>query len=347
MPRLDKSQHWISKTLEASLNTPEPAGANYTFLPTRQAFFNLPKLEKITDADRIGRNAPSHACNAYWLPSEITVADDVETDLPARLFRRALGGAVTDTVVSAAQVWDHEFAILPPTVGDDLPSFSMASQLASASFLLAGMAVDKFKMSQTKAARAQYEATLVNTGKFANPHGLVGLPALAPSICLDGFRTKIEYTDPSGPTTVDLGTVGRVIDWSVEHSNNIQREKRRTGDPILTIGNGSGAYLRKLPRGKYETAISLTLDFVDLADWTASVENKILENLKFTVVGPVITGAFRHEVEIIVPKFIFDTPATGDDEGDATTPISVIALEDPVSLGTITGRVRNASATLV
>lgn len=345
--RIDTSRSWVSKTLEASFNTPEATGSNYSEIPTQEPYFTLPKLEKVSDANRVGVDAPTHLCSTYWGHGELSLKDDVETDVPARLFRRALGGSVTDTVVSAGAVWDHTFAILPRATSDVLPSFSLASILGAASFLLSGCMIDRFKVSQKNSERVQHETDIVTGGKFTNPHGLTSLPSLAETACMDGFRTAIQYTDSDGSTIVDLATLGRVIEWMVEHKNNIRRNKRRIGDPIQTVSTGAGAYVRSMPRGKYETAIQMTVDFVDLSDWTKSVKNEVLTNLKFKVVGPIITGVYRHEFEIIVPKFGFDSPDTADDEGDASTPINIIPFADPVSGGTITGRIRNAQATLV
>lgn len=346
--RTDSSQQWISKTLEAAFNTPEPTGSNYSFLGTTDPYFTLPKMEKVNDANRVGVYAPTHLCNTYWSHGQISPKDDVETDNPARLFRRCLGGAVTDTVVSAGAVWDHTFAVLSPAVGDVLPSFSLASLLGSASFLLAGAMVDSFKISQKNTDRVQYESAILTSGKFTNPHGLTSLPAFVSPPCMDGFRTTVKYTDSDGSTLIDMGSLGKVIEWSVEHKNNIRQNKRRIGDPIQTVATtGSGAHVRSMPRGKYETMIQMLLDFVDLTDWQKSVKNEQMTNLKFTVLGPIITGAYRHEFEIIVPLFSFDSVDTGDDNGDAATPVKVIPLADPVTGGTITGRIRNATATLV
>ena len=73
----------------------------------------------------------------------------------------------------------------------------------------------------------------------------------------------------------------------------------------------------------------------------------MLTNLKFTVIGPVISSTYRHEFEIIVPKFMFDSVDPGEDNGDAATPINVIPLQDPTTLGTIKARIQNATATLI
>lgn len=342
--RTEYAQHWISKTLEGTYNTPVSGGANYERIPTTEPYFHLPKLEKVSDANRLGQAAPTHLCNTYWQHSEMSIRDDVETGVPARLFARALGGTVSDSVVTADEVWDHEFAILDPAVGEILPFFSWATAHDDASFLCAGCMVDRFRIFQQGADRVQYEADLVGSGKFTNPHGLSSLPDPVATVCMDGFRTTITYDDGD---PVDLSSGGKVLAWSVEHRNNIRRNKRRLGDTVQTVSTGYGAHVRKQPRGKYETIIQLTMDFDGIDEWTASVENAILEDLTFTVKGPIIETTNRHEFEIIVPRFSFEMVSPADDDGDSAITVNVIPLEDPVSGGTITGRVRNALATLV
>jgi len=310
-------------------------------------FFILPVLEKRSDAGKSGRNAPTHLCSHYWTPGQYGYADDAETDVPARLFRRALGGSVTDALITTG-VYEHTFAILRPQVGSILPSFGAAGLLDGSSFLLHGCMAERFKLSQSGDSRAQYEADIVNSGKFTEPHGLTSLPELSAPACMDSFRTEISYLDSDGSTTVNLHSVGTVIEWSVEHKNNIKTNKRRIGDTIQTAtSGGTGAHVKRMPRGKYETAISLKVDFLSLSDWRKSTLNEVMTNLKFTVKGPVISGAHRHEFEIIVPKFSFEVVTPDEDDGDAATMLNVIALEDPTSLGTITGRIKNATATLV
>lgn len=343
--RTDASRQWISKTIESSYNAGVTGGTNYDFIPTREPLFVLPVLEKLTDGDRIGRNAPSHVCNNYWTPMELGLRDDVETGVPARLFRRALGGTVTDTTVDTG-VYDHEFAILAPQVGDVLPSFAVATILGNASYMHHGCVVDRFKLMQQGSERVQYEADVISSGRFTNPHELTSLPDLTAPPCMDGFRTEVTYTDHNSDP-VDLSTNGTIISWEVEHRNNHRRDKRRVGDGILTVGDGAGAYVKKLPRGKYETTINMLVDFANITDWTNSVANRVNTNLKITVKGPVISGSYRHEFEVIVPRFTFGAVTPGDDNGDAATPISIICLEDTVTAGTITGRIRNATATLV
>lgn len=346
MPRLQDSQHWISKTVESTYNSAESTGSNYSFIPTTNPFYQLPVVEKVNDANRVGRNAASHTCNTYWSNPQYGIADDAETDVPARLFRRALGGAVTDTLV-ATGVYDHTFAILNPASSSILPSFGMVSLLDVASFLFHGCMVDRFKISQQGSNRVQYEADIVGSGKFTNPHGLSSLPALATPVCMDGFRTAAQYTD-DGSSTVDLSSLGTLIEWMVEHKNNIRTQKRRVGDTIQTVSTtGTAAHVKAMPRGRYETAISMKLDFVDLTNWTKSVQGKTFTNLKFTAKGPLIDSTYRYEFEVIVPSFTFETVGPDDDEGDMATAVNILPFQDSVSAGTITGRIRNASATLV
>lgn len=345
--RTEDAKHWISNALEGTFNTAPSSGAAYSQVPNTNPFFLLPKLEKRSDAGKSGHTAPTHLCNHYWSPAMFPFRDDVETNVPARLFARSLGGTVTDALV-ATGVYDHSFAILQPQVGSILPSMGVTSLLDAASFLCHGCMVDRFKVSQKGDERAQYEADLVNSGKFAEPHGLTGLPELVTPACMDSYRTTVTYLDSDGSTTINLGTAGTVLEWSVEHKNNIKTNKRRIGDPILTAtSGGSGAYVRRMPRGKYETAVQLTVDFLSLSDWRKSTKSEVMTNLKFTVVGPLIDATYRHEFEIIVPQFSFEVVDPSEDDGDAATVLNVIPLEDPTTLGTITGRVRNATATLV
>ena len=346
--RLDSTQLAISKTCESSFNTPETVAANYQDLPTTEAFFVLPKVEKVSDAARIGRNAATHLCNTYWQHTEATIKDDLNSGVAASLVRRGLGGTVTPVLV-AAGVYDKTFAILPPQVGSILPSFNIVAQLGAADFLLSGMMTDKLKFSQKGADRVQYESNVVGSGKFLNPSGIV-IPAPVDVPCFDGFRTVVKYMTEGKGATVNLSDLGKLLEWSLEHDNKIQRNKRRTGDPIQTVSGASAAHVRRQPRGKYETKGQILLDFDDLNDWINSVKNAILEDLSFLTQGTKIANVagtdYYNEVEIIVPKFSFDSPDTGNDSGDATTPIGIVPLEDPVTKGTFKMRVRSAAATL-
>jgi hypothetical protein len=263
---------------------------------------------------------------------------------------RALGGTVTDTLV-ATGVYDHFVPILQPQVGSILPSFGLASVLDAANWLLHGCMVEDFSITKKGDERAQFESNIVNSGKFTNPHGLTSLPEIVSPPCMDAFRTVTSYVDTDS-STINLSSLGLLIESMVSFKNNIKLNKRREGDPIQTSGtSGSGAYVRRMPRGKYETNISLLIDFLDLTYWTKSVQSEALTNMKIKHVGPIFATVsavdYRHEFEIIVPKFSFETVDPAEDDGDAATRINVIPLEDPTTLGSITLRVRNGSATLV
>jgi hypothetical protein len=347
--RTENTQIAISTACETLFNTPKTTAADYEGLPTTEPFFLLPKMEKVNDGGRVGRNAPTHLCNTYWTHGEVSIKDDVDTNVPAKLLRRALGGTPNSSLVAIGSgVYDHTFSILPPQIGDVLPSFNILAILGASDFILAGVMTDTIKFSQKNAERVQYEANLVGSGKFTNPSGITPFPAMAATPCMDGYKVEVKYIDADGSTQVNLSGFGKVVEWSVEHKNNIRRDKRRTGDPIQTVsGAGSAAHPRKMPRGKYETMAQITVDFADLTDWTKAIKNEQLTNLSFLIPGPAIgSTGFQHEFEIIIPRFSFDMPDTGDDDGDATTPINIVCLEDPVTKGTLKARIRNTSATL-
>lgn len=345
--RLEDGKYWLSNAVESTFNTAPATGSAYTQIPTKNPYFALPKLEKMSDAGKSGHTAPTHLCNHYWSPGQFSYSDDVETNTPARMFARCLGGTITDGSVTDS-AYTHTFGILQPQVGSILPSFGMVSLLDTASFLFHGCMVERFKISQQGDQRAQYECDMVQSGKFTVPHGLTSLPELVAPVCMDSYRTTVTYLDSDNTTTVDFATLGKLMEWSVEHKNNIKLNKRRIGDTIQTpSGAGSGAHIRRMPRGKYETNIQIKVDFTSNADWLKGTTNEIMTNLKFTVVGPLIGASSRHEFEIIVPRFSFMPVEPADDDGDAATTINIIPLEDATTLGTITGRVKNATATLV
>ena len=93
---------------------------------------------------------------------------------------------------------------------------------------------DSIKFSQKNAERVQYEANLVGSGKFVNPTGIAPFPAMATTPCMDGFKVDIKYTDVDGSTVGQSCLARQGVEWMVEHKNNIRRDKRRTGDPVLT-----------------------------------------------------------------------------------------------------------------
>lgn len=345
--RLEDGKNWLSNALESTFNTAPSTGSAYSQIPTKNPFFALPKLEKMSDAGKSGHTAPTHLCNHYWSPGQFSFSDDVETNTPARMFARCLGGTITDGSISDS-AYDHTFGILQPQVGSILPSFGMVSLLDTASFLFHGCMVERFKVSQVGDKRAQYECDIVNSGKFTVPHGLTSLPELVAPVCMDSYRTTVTCTDSDGSTPIDFGSLGIMQEWSVEHKNNIKTNKRRIGDTIQTPASaGSGAYVRRMPRGKYETTIQIKIDFLANTYWLKSTLNEVLTNLKFKVVGPLIGSTSRHEFEIIVPRFSMEAVDPAEDDGDAATTINIIPLEDATTLGTITGRVKNATSTLV
>ena len=298
---------------------------------------------------RLGRNAPTHLCNTYWTHAEMSIKDDLNSGVPAMITRRGAGGTATSTLV-ATGVYDKEFAILPPQIGSNLPSFDIITQLGAADFLIAGIMTDKLKFAQKGAERVQYEAGLLGSGKFTNPSGIV-MPSPVDVPCFDGFRTVVKYSNAGKSETINLSALGKILEWSLEHDNKIRRNRRRSGDPILAVEGAEAAYVRKQPRGKYETKGSLVFDFEDLSDWKKSVKNEELTDLSFLTRGSKIANVggvdYFNEFEIIVPKFSFDSPDTGDDEGEATTPIAIVPLEDPVTKGTFRVRVRSAAVNLV
>lgn len=333
----------FTKVKETAYNTNYTSGSNFMGLLTNDVFFYLPKIDQIVKDDMLGHEFPTHACNDYWQHSEMSFSEDLETKIGGRFLAYALGGSITSTaVVGASGVNDLELAMLPASAGRQLPSMDVASILGAADFLMAGVCVDKFRVEQKRSARATYKVDCVGSGKYVTPSTLSGSFPAAPSVaCMDGRDTVIKYTGPGGLVT--LTDSYRVLDWFVEINNNLKKGDKRLADPTV---DGAG-HVRRLLRGeKRQVSTEITLTHDGLAEWNLMKAGDIITNLTYTVKGPVIGAtSARNEIEFIIPKAQVHMIDTGNEDGTSTVKVQFVVLEDPVTKGGITARIRTDEAT--
>src|SRR5262249_36979683 len=92
---------------------------------------SLPNIEKFFDGGLIGsgNEYALSSTNDYISHPSISISDRINTELAAMLFKRALGGTVTNTVVTAAKTWDHSFVPEPGSDDPALPSMTVAAKL--------------------------------------------------------------------------------------------------------------------------------------------------------------------------------------------------------------------------
>jgi hypothetical protein len=336
----------LSKLPETAFNTPYTTAIDYLALTTKQPFVIVPAIEKTDDAGRIGNGTefPTYICNTYWSHPALNITDDVNVEACGRLGLRALGGPVVDS--AAATGFKHSAAMLPVSAGRQYPSSDFVTQLGGADFLLAGMVVERFRISQNRADVPQYSVDLIGSGKHLKPAGfsVTGSAAIIP--CLTGNNVVIAWTDSSGRRTITAEAC-RVRSWFAEVANNLKQNDRCAGDPQLTEGTcPPGAYVRKLLRGSRSVAaqIVITLDST-LPEWLQMVCNEILTDVTFTVNGPLISGAIYQNVELNIPKATFRAATSGDDNDDAIITLDVAPLYDPSTGGAATFSCTNLVAT--
>lgn len=78
------------------------------------------------------------------------------------------------TLLTGTTAYKHSCNMLSNTVSRQLPSFAIASFLGGASYRMAGIVVDRFRLSQNRADRPQYAIDVVGSGKYQTPLNNIG-----------------------------------------------------------------------------------------------------------------------------------------------------------------------------
>jgi hypothetical protein len=337
----------LSVLPETAYNTIFSTAPDYEPIITKTAFYVLPQMEKTDDAGRIGNGTEfaTYICNSYWSHPAVNINDDVNVDAAGRLLLRALGGPVVDTAAGTGT--KHSAAMLPVAAGRQLPSSDFLSTLGGADFILAGMCVERYRLSQNRADVPQYSCDLIGSGKYVRPSAITLTGSAATIQCLTGNDVVLAWTDSGGRKTITAQGC-RVRSWFVEIVNNLKQNDRCAGDPQLAEGTCAPAgYVRKLLRGSRAVTaqIVITLDST-VPEWIQMACNEILTDLTFTVNGPVIgAGPTKNSLEVVIPKSTIRATTSGDDNDDAVIALDFVAMYDPSTGGAATGSCTNSIAT--
>lgn len=148
---------------------------------------------------------------------------------------------------------------------------------------------------------------------------------------------------------IDLASEG-VLSYQLQMQQSIQWESLPGIDQFMIANDvNSGAYMGTVFRGKRTLVptIKMYLDS-DLDEYYWTRKNLEITSLTITTKGQKIGAtAYQYETEIKVPvskqsSLMIDTES---DRGAKT--ITLLPTKDPVSLGIVTARIRNGTATLV
>jgi hypothetical protein len=209
------ARFWISK-LPGTFNAFEETGTNYLLARIGSPFVVLPTQEKENDAGTAGNGHPyaTFQCNRYWLPMSAQIDAQADFDLLGRLWLRALGGTVVDSLVSAGAAWKHAANQKPGAEGLQLAAFNAISELGGASSIHAGCVVDSFEMRQEAGAAIPRVITgMLSSGKHRGPHQIgtrqVETATAAGTITLGGNATVIVTASglPGSPITVSVAVL--------------------------------------------------------------------------------------------------------------------------------------------
>lgn len=337
--RISDTLLYLSKTRESSLNTQETTGSNFIKVVSLQPQYVLPQGEFVNDANRpgAGHEFATSQCPTYISHPRITINDDVNTEGAGRLLLRALGGSVTAAQQGGSAAYKHSCVMIDSTSTRQLPSTTGISKLGTdASYLLAGMVVDSWSMSQNRADRPQFSCELVGTGKFVTPHGVTSLPSSVTTLtCLDGNNTQITWTDTVGSQSLH-GSGCALRSWNVSINNNLKLNDRCPGDSTVTVTDSgsslskSFAYAGKLYIGEaraYQAQITMTQES-DVANWLTMMTDDTLTDFTISARGAIIASTYRHTVSVIFPKARITAIETGNDDGDATYTMTITAFYD-------------------
>lgn len=240
----------------------------------------------------------------------------------------------TAGVAGTAANWYHEAAMLAVSAGYQLDSMALAIQNEADSFVIGGIVVNQFTLSQQGSALPVLTVDLVSTGIGAlledEPPDSEPDPA-----CLDGGATRIIYTDKDG-VTHNLPQEVELREWTVTGSNNTVTDPLRTqrpGDPKWGITDGLARYVRTLKHGDRSITGQMTIAFSTTIEWWESMcRNDEITDLTFEVNGARI-GGYPQQLGVKVPIARVLTTQGADSQGDAAYIINFEADEDPVTSG--------------
>jgi hypothetical protein len=321
--RTRNTKLWASRLPEAVYNVPWASGADFDALVSQNPFYLLPSILKTSDAGQIGTGshfATLH-CNDYWSQPQVGLGTNQALfDMYGRMWLRAFGGAVTDTVTGTGN--EHKSKLQSEADGSQLPGTSMVVENGPEKVLESGMVVAEAVLSKTRADAPSLNLSLFGTGNHVNQHTLTGLPPYTPSGVCPKSGIRVVYTNPDS-TVVDLGAAGcSFVDLSVSLNNNLQLNDRCPSDPELTmpvVDGGTANTVTRVLRAEQSLDIGFTfLLETTNPEYTLHLTNERCTNLIIAVLGPVIgAGPQTYAIGVGVPKFRFVTVGPTDNNGNA------------------------------
>jgi hypothetical protein len=351
MSLLQDLEIFYSNVAQTDVHTPRTLTAEFKGALVNQMMPPLPKVGKIKN-DMVGgatENARKSR-NNYWLPMDFPLVQQLNTESSGDWAKRAFGGTVTDTVVSAGAVWDHTVPLQTKAQGRVPFLTTLGFLLAGYDFLLADCAFNSVDISFGGDGVPQASFGVRNTG-----HSFTRLRDLDPALVPPSPPTY-NVVHPVGVNVTfndgvsrNLGGLGRLVGGRCGIDQAVNVKPRPTYDALRVAGDRrSGAIAKIIERGKRNFAPSakVILD-ADLAEWVTARDLTDCTNITFFFGGdPIGATAFNHEFEIKYPLGTLEVDSDTEGEDGAVMLSWDVDREDAVG-GIAILRVRNGSPTLV
>lgn len=317
----------ISKAVESSYNTMRTGNSDlYLGMLTTTKGIYIPDKEKYDDTGKIGtgQEFPTEQRSGYIAVPSLEIAEELNIDVGAVLFRRCLGGSVTVAAVTDSTATlgaqNQSFGMLPNSSGRQLPSSTVLWSLGGADYMWGGVVIDQFKIDQSNSNIPTFTATLVGSGLNKRLRYLTANGALAvngsnayngpyagststeyppsfpiPTVqrYMNGAESKLSFTDTTGAYVVTNAQLLKTFALTV--SNNHRTDDRRPGDPRVDSGNQtsgdprSGHYTNRMLHGDRTVAADMTVMLNDtMREFTDAYTDDVITSFTYTAAGDLV-----------------------------------------------------------
>lgn len=354
--QLSDIEFLLGLTPDSAVNTPKVLAAEYMKFRANSLQPPLPQLQSIPD-QMVGDGTERSMVlrKGWWMPRTITIGGKANTESAARLGARALGGSITNTVVTAAQSWDH-FINTQTKAQGRLPKLSsLIFLLGGYDFIWPTMGVQRFELNFDGPNDVNYVAELFNTGYWTRVSDLApgagviddtNIPVTTPHHLMHPAATRVTFDNG---VVIDYATDGRLLSGMCSLTNNLVI-RQLPGDPFIDpLDYKSGAYARDIHRGPREplARLKVAMDSA-LAEFTMQQSGADITSLTYLFKGEDLIGASadRYEFEWEFPLAELESIQEDPDGDDAAITMNFYPKTDAVTGGYIIQRTRDGVATL-
>lgn len=308
----------------------------------------IPNARRVSDEIMVGDGSrfTRRLKNYYYDSRDGAESGLLNDDGAATFFLDNLGGAITKTARPTGGAFDYT---VWQNVATSLPKMrNYLRWLGSEKFIHGDAAINQFDWEQSGSAQPTFNATRRNTGHFDDLTGgsfdVEDLHEALPMRYFDGKLTTLIFTE--GANTYNLANEGRLLSLGGSINQNIT-VKQLPGDPPIDSANPCrGGYARDIKIGT-QTATMRFKAYLGtaLTEFKAMFENKELTSVTalFKSCETIGSASDKAEFEIKLPRADF-LSIQGDSEDEfSAVSVEIQGMQDTVSKGLVTGRVRTTN----